>query len=83
MEEGEGGDGFFSGVEDKYGVWVGCCASRPMNFMPSHSWEANTGGDRDGLLVEFEDLEISDFNGMVMVHANLGASRAGPWFLSG
>jgi len=54
--------GFFSGVEDKYGVWVGCYASRPMNFIPSHSWEANTGSgsghERNGLLVDFEDLEI-------------------------
>jgi regulation of enolase protein 1 (concanavalin A-like superfamily) len=54
--------GFFSGVEDKYGVWVGCYASRPMNFTPSHSWEADTGSrsdrSRHGLLVEFEDLEI-------------------------
>ena len=54
--------GFFTGVEDKYGVWVGCYASRPMNFIPSHSWEGGTGGgsdnERNGLLVEFEDLEI-------------------------
>ena len=54
--------GFFSGVEDKYGVWVGCYASRPMNFIPSHSWEGSreigTDSDRNGLLVEFEDLEI-------------------------
>ena len=54
--------GFFSGVEDKYGVWIGCYASRPMNFIPSHSWEGSRGGgpdsERNGLLVEFEDLEI-------------------------
>lgn len=54
--------GFFWGVEDKYVVWVGCYASRPMNFMPSHSWEADRGNgsdnERNGLLVEFEDLEI-------------------------
>ena len=54
--------GFFRGVEDKYGVWVGCYASRPMNFTPSHSWEAErvsgSNGDWNGLLVEFEDLEI-------------------------
>lgn len=54
--------GFFLGVEDKNGVWVGCYASRPMTFMPSRSWEMARGNseidDRDGLLVEFEDLEI-------------------------
>jgi hypothetical protein len=54
--------GFFSGVEDKHGLWIGCYASRPMNFIPSNSWEVDTASgpnrDRNGLLVEFEDLEI-------------------------
>lgn len=54
--------GFFWGVEDKYGVWVGCYASRPISFTPSHSWEAARMGeansDQNGLVVEFEDLEI-------------------------
>ena len=51
--------GFFWGIEDKGGVWVGCYASRPMTFMPSRSWEGTAGDDaRNGLLVEFEDLEI-------------------------
>ena len=51
--------GFFWGIEDKGGVWVGCYASRPMRFSPSRSWD--TRGDEGGgaeLCVEFEDLEI-------------------------
>lgn len=52
--------GFFSGVEDKYGLWIGCYASRQMSFMPSDSWEGVRGnglnGERNGLLAGFEDL---------------------------
>ena len=50
--------GFFWGVEDKGGVWIGCYASRPVSFVPSHSWEVDEGAVVNGLLVEFEDLEI-------------------------
>ncbi|KIX04541.1 uncharacterized protein Z518_05411 [Rhinocladiella mackenziei CBS 650.93] len=45
--------GFFGGAEQKGNVWVGCYASRPMDFEPSNSWE-----EVDGLVAEFEDLEI-------------------------
>lgn len=49
-------------MEDKYGLWIGCYVGLPMNFMPSHSEEVDTvdgpNGDRNGLLVGFEDLEI-------------------------
>jgi len=45
--------GFFGGVEQKGNVWVGCYASRPMDFEPSNSWE-----EVDGLVAEFEDLDI-------------------------
>lgn len=62
---------FFWGVEDK-SVHVGVYASRPANFsMESTMWAARNGGrmtggvdDRggggsvNGLVVEFEDLEI-------------------------
>jgi hypothetical protein len=47
--------GFFSSVEDKYGLWIGCYASRPMSFMLSGSWEGAGGNgldnERNGLLV--------------------------------
>lgn len=45
--------GFFGGRQDKANVWVGCYASRPMNFEPSNSWE-----EVDALVAEFEDLDI-------------------------
>ncbi|KAL2401771.1 hypothetical protein ABEF93_008299 [Exophiala dermatitidis] len=45
--------GFFGGMEGKANVWVGCYASRPMNFEPSNSWE-----EVDALVAEFEDLDI-------------------------
>jgi regulation of enolase protein 1 (concanavalin A-like superfamily) len=47
--------GFFAGglEHQKGNVWVGCYASRPMEFEPRHSWEAP-----NGLLAEFEDLDI-------------------------
>lgn len=45
--------GFFGGVEQKGNVWVGCYASRPMNFEPSNRWE-----EVDQLVAEFEDLDI-------------------------
>lgn len=54
---------FFHGVEDKC-VHVGVYASRPSNFsMSSTLWESRNGNRSaaaggDGLLVEFEDLEI-------------------------
>jgi len=50
--------GFFSGVESKGGVWLGCYASRPMDFMTSSSWEGADDGLGRGLTVEFEELEI-------------------------
>lgn len=45
--------GFFGGVEQKGNIWVGCYASRPMDFQPSNSWE-----EVDELIAEFEDLDI-------------------------
>lgn len=45
--------GFFAGLEQKGNIWVGCYASRPMDFEPSNSWE-----ELDGLAAEFEDLDI-------------------------
>ncbi|KAI1608370.1 hypothetical protein EDD36DRAFT_96990 [Exophiala viscosa] len=45
--------GFFGGVEQKGNTWVGCYASRPMDFQPSNSWE-----EVDELIAEFEDLDI-------------------------
>ena len=51
--------GFFWGVEDKGEVWIGCYASRPMDFVPGPMLQARDRDDpRNGLLVEFEDLEI-------------------------
>lgn len=48
--------GFFSGAEQKGNIWVGCYASRPMEFERSSGW-----GQVDGLIAEFEDLEILPF----------------------
>jgi len=46
--------GFFAGhMNYPKEIWVGCYASRPMEFEPRHSWESPVG-----LLAEFEDLEI-------------------------
>jgi regulation of enolase protein 1 (concanavalin A-like superfamily) len=45
--------GFFGGVEQKGNIWVGCYASRPMDYEPSNSWE-----EVDELIAEFEDLDI-------------------------
>jgi len=45
--------GFFGGIEQKGNIWVGCYASRPMNFEPSNRWE-----EVDQLVAEFEDLDI-------------------------
>lgn len=47
--------GFFAGGQEpqKGSVWVGCYASRPMEYEPRNSWETV-----DGLLAEFEDLDI-------------------------
>ncbi|KIW30763.1 uncharacterized protein PV07_02465 [Cladophialophora immunda] len=47
--------GFFGGglEHQKATVWVGCYASRPMEFEPRHNWETV-----DGLVAEFEDLDI-------------------------
>jgi len=45
--------GFFNGREEKGEIWVGCYASRPMDFEPSNSWE-----ELDNLVAEFEDLDI-------------------------
>jgi regulation of enolase protein 1 (concanavalin A-like superfamily) len=46
--------GFFSGtMEMQKQMWVGCYASRPMDFEPRQSWETPAG-----LLAEFEDLDI-------------------------
>lgn len=53
---------FFRGVEMKGDVWVGCYASRPVDFVASEDWEERFGmpesGEGRGLMVEFEDLEI-------------------------
>lgn len=46
--------GFFAGtVEFSKQTWVGCYASRPMDFEQRQSWETPAG-----LLVDFEDLDI-------------------------
>ena len=47
--------GFFAGglEHQKGNVWVGCYASRPMEFEPRHSWDAPVS-----LLADFEDLDI-------------------------
>lgn len=54
--------GFFRGVELKGDVWVGCYASRPVNFVAGDDWDDRFGmpesGEGPGLTVEFEDLEI-------------------------
>jgi hypothetical protein len=52
--------GFFSGVEDKYRLWIGCYASRHKSLLPSNSWERVRGNglddERNELLVRFENL---------------------------
>jgi len=45
--------GFFGGREEKGNVWVGCYASRPMNWEPSNTLE-----EAGSLIAEFEDLDI-------------------------
>lgn len=50
--------GFFWGVERKDGVWIGCYASRPMQWNSSTTIQGQADDDRNGLWVEFEDLEI-------------------------
>ena len=46
--------GFFSGELDLLKeVWVGCYASRPMEFEPRHSWDAPCN-----LLADFEEFSI-------------------------
>ncbi|KIW19404.1 hypothetical protein PV08_03699 [Exophiala spinifera] len=45
--------GFFAGVEQKGNIWVGCYASRPMDYEPSNAWD-----EVDELIAEFEDLDI-------------------------
>ena len=55
-------NGFFRGVELKGDVWVGCYASRPVDFVAGDDWDERFGmpesGEGRGLTVEFEDLEI-------------------------
>jgi regulation of enolase protein 1 (concanavalin A-like superfamily) len=55
-------NGFFRGVEMKGDVWVGCYASRPVDFVAGEDWDERFGmpesGEGRGLMVEFEDLEI-------------------------
>lgn len=55
-------NGFFRGVEMKGDVWVGCYASRPVDFVAGDDWDERFGmpdsGEGRGLTVEFEDLEI-------------------------
>lgn len=50
---------FFWGVEDKF-VYVGVYASRPANFALSSAYQSTIadGEHGNGLVVEFEDLEI-------------------------
>lgn len=54
--------GFFRGVEMKGDVWVGCYASRPVDFVAGDDWDERFGmpesGEGRGLMAEFEDLEI-------------------------
>jgi len=55
-------NGFFRDVEMKGDVWVGCYASRPVDFVAGDDWDERFGmpesGEGRGLTVEFEDLEI-------------------------
>lgn len=50
--------GFFWGMDRKDGVWLGCYASRPMQWTPSTTTPRRAEDDRNGLWVEFEDLQI-------------------------
>lgn len=50
--------GFFWGIESKNGVWIGCYASRPMQFSSNTTIQGRADDDGNGLWVEFEDLEI-------------------------
>ena len=50
--------GFFWGMDRKDGVWIGCYASRPMQWTPTTTIPRRAEDDRSGLWVEFEDLEI-------------------------
>jgi regulation of enolase protein 1 (concanavalin A-like superfamily) len=50
--------GFFWGIDSKSGVWIGCYASRPMQWVPVSSIAVAADDDRNSLWVEFEDLEI-------------------------
>ncbi|KAJ9605750.1 hypothetical protein H2200_009599 [Cladophialophora chaetospira] len=47
--------GFFAGGLEyqKGNIWVGCYASRPLEFEPRHSWDAP-----NGFMAEFEELDI-------------------------
>lgn len=49
--------GFFSGIERKENVWVGCYASRPTGALQVDE-EGYNGQEDESLIVEFEDLEI-------------------------
>jgi regulation of enolase protein 1 (concanavalin A-like superfamily) len=50
--------GFFWGIEIKNAVWIGCYASRPMQWNSTTTIQGRADDDRYGLWVEFEDLEI-------------------------
>lgn len=50
--------GFFWGMDRKDEVWIGCYASRPMQRTPTTTISRRAEDDRNGLRVEFEDLEI-------------------------
>jgi regulation of enolase protein 1 (concanavalin A-like superfamily) len=50
--------GFFWGVESKNAVWVGCYASRPMQWNSSTTVQGRADDGGNDLWVEFEDLEI-------------------------
>ena len=49
--------GFFIGIETKENVWVGCYASRPTAAILDDNMTYR-GLQREGLVVDFEDLEI-------------------------
>jgi regulation of enolase protein 1 (concanavalin A-like superfamily) len=50
--------GFFWGVESKNGVWIGCYASRPMQYNSTTPSQGRADDEGNGLWVEYEDLEI-------------------------
>ena len=50
--------GFFWGIDRKDAAWSGCYASRPMRWNSSTSIQGQPDDERNGLWVEFEDLEI-------------------------